>query len=100
MNMEQMVGLLGMFVGIAFGVIGLWWGRKKALMNRGIDERFQVISNKSQSTSWKITLGTICFLFALHIVGAQISTVATLGILLLIHMAGWALSTFYYNHKY
>jgi len=98
--MEQLVGLLGILGGAAFGGIGAWLGHKKAAKNRAIDERFQAISVKSQSASWKMTLGALYAIFILYVVGVPFSVPAALGILLFVHMAGWAFSLFFYNQKY
>ncbi|OPA75378.1 hypothetical protein BVG16_21635 [Paenibacillus selenitireducens] len=99
MSWDQVFVLLGILLGLSGGAFGLWWGRKQAARNRGLDERYQVISSKSQATAWKITLGAIYFLFILLICGVQLSVAPTLGILLLIHMAGWAFSSVYFNVK-
>lgn len=88
-----------MFIGAAGGALGLWFGRKQAARHRGLDERYYAISYKSQATAWKITLGSIYLLFILLLFGVSLSIEAVLAMLLIIHMADWALSTFYYNFK-
>lgn len=99
MNMDQILGLLGIILGAAGGAFGVWWGRKQAARKRGLDERYQVISTKSQAMAWKITLGSIYVLFLLLAFGVQLSSAAVLGVLLIIHMAGWTFSTIYNNLK-
>lgn len=100
MTLEQMLGLLGLLLGISGGLFGLWWGRKKAAQSRGLDERYESITIKSFSSAWKITLISMYILFVLLILGIQLSAVQLLGILFLIHMIGWASSTFYYHFKF
>jgi hypothetical protein len=99
MSSDQALCLLGLLLGASGGAFGLWWGRKQAARNRGLDERYEAITTKSLATAWKITLVSIYILFILLICGLRLSAVPVLGILLLIHMAGWAFSTIYYNLK-
>lgn len=99
MSMDQILSLVGLVLGASGGAFGLWWGRKQAARNRGLDERYETISKKSLATAWKITLGSIYLFFILLIFGVGLSTAAVLGVLLLIHMKGWAFSTVYYNLK-
>jgi len=100
MALEQMLGFLGIVLGISGGLFGLWWGRKMAARKNGLDERYEKITVNSLANGWKITVVFIYLLFLLVIVGVQLSTAQVLGILLLIHMAGWAFSTIYYHVKY
>ncbi len=100
MNMEQIYGLLGILAGASFGGLGVWRGLKMAAKNRGIDERQKVIISKSHSTSWFITLGSIYCLFILYLLGVYFSAPAALGILLFIQLAGWTLSSYFYQKKY
>ncbi|MFJ5767224.1 MULTISPECIES: hypothetical protein [unclassified Lysinibacillus] len=100
MSLEQMLGFLGIVLGISGGLFGLWWGRRMAARKNGLDERYEKITVSSLANGWKITVISIYVLFLLLIAGVQLSTAQALGILLLIHMAGWAFSTVYYNLKY
>lgn len=95
-----MLGFLGIVLGISGGLFGLWWGRRMAARKNGLDERYEKITVSSLANGWKITVISIYALFLLLIAGVQLSTAQALGILLLIHMAGWAFSTVYYNLKY
>lgn len=100
MNFDQITGFIGLVIGISGGLFGLWYGRKMASRKRGLDERYETISIKSLANGWKISLIFIYLFFFLLLFGVQISAAATLGILLLIHMAGWAFSIVYYNLKF
>lgn len=100
MEWDQILGFLGLLLGAFGGLFGLWWGRKKAAENRGLDERYSSIMTKSFSSAWKITLLSMYILFALLLFGVELAAVPLLGILLLIHLGGWTFSTFYYNFKF
>lgn len=100
MDGNQLLGFLGLVLGALGGLFGLWWGRKKAAKNRGLDERYESITTKSFASAWKISLAAMYILFALVIFGFQLAAAQLLGILLLIHMIGWAGSTFYYSFKF
>lgn len=100
MTLEQMLGFLGIVLGLSGGLFGLWWGRRMAARKNGLDERYEKITVHSLATGWKITIISIYLLFLLVILGTQFSTAQVLGILLFIHMAGWAFSTLYYNLKF
>lgn len=99
MGLDQILALIGLLIGALCGAFGYLWGRKQAALKRGLDERYKMISLKSLANSWKITLVSIYILFLLMIFGLHLSVAPVLGILLIIHMAGWAYSTFYYNLK-
>jgi len=99
MNWDQVGVLLLILLGVAGGLIGIWWGRKQATRKRGLDERYQIISNKSQAVAWKLTLIVIYILFILIACGVKMSAAPVLGIVLVIHLAGWAFSNIYYNVK-
>ncbi|WP_274361911.1 hypothetical protein [Paenibacillus thermotolerans] len=99
MVLDQILGLFGIIFGAAGGAFGWWWGRRQAARKRGLDERFETISVKSLETAWKITLAAIYIIFILLVFGVQLPAVPAIGILMLVHMAGWAFSTIYYHLK-
>lgn len=100
MSLEQMLGILGLLIGVSGSLFGIWWGRRLAIRNRGIDERYKNISIRSLANGWKITLVSIYLFFILMLFGIKFSVAPVLGIILLIHMAGWAFSAVYYNLKF
>lgn len=100
MSLEQMLGILGLLIGASGSLFGIWWGRRLSNRNRGIDERYKNISIRSLANGWKITLVSIYIFFILMLFGIQLSIAPVLGIILLIHMAGWAFSALYYNLKF
>lgn len=99
MEWDQLLGLLGLLLGLTGGLFGLWWGRKKAAENRGLDERYASITTKAFANAWKITLVALYIQFIIVIFGMDLATVEVLGTLLIIHLAGWAISMVYYNSK-
>ncbi len=100
MDFEQIMGFFGLVFGVLGGLFGRWWGRRMAARKNGLDERYETIRIKSLASGWKITVISIYLLFLLLLVGFQLSTAQVLGILLLIHMGGWAFSTLYYHLKF
>ncbi|TCZ80803.1 hypothetical protein E0485_00470 [Paenibacillus albiflavus] len=99
MNWDQVGVLLLILLAVIGGLLGIWWGRKQSARRRGLDERYHIISNKSQAVAWKITLAAIYILFILIASGVKLSAAPALGIVLFIHLAGWAFSNIYYNVK-
>ncbi|ANU23751.1 hypothetical protein [Planococcus donghaensis] len=99
METNQLLGLLGLLLGATGGLFGLWWGRKKAAENRGLDERYTSITTKALANAWKITLVALYIHFIFVIFGMELAAIEVVGTLLMIHLTGWAISTVYYNFK-
>jgi len=100
MSLEQWLGLSGLVLGLLGGGWGFWYGRRQAARQRGLDERHREITRKALAGSWVITLVGIYVLFFLYAFGASFSAAAALGILLIVHMAGWTCLQVYYNLKH
>lgn len=96
----NLTALLGTLLGITGGLFGLIYGRKKAAQSRGLDERHEEITKNALATGWKVTLIAIYVFWLLLVFGVQFSVAEVLGILLLIHMIGWAGFRLYYQFKY
>ncbi len=79
-------GIIGLYGGMICGILGWWFGRKKARKNRGLDELYYHIWQKARSYSWYVTLGAIYVFFSLIVFGIQLSSAMVLGILLLAHL--------------
>ncbi|MFS0816335.1 hypothetical protein ABC382_05070 [Lysinibacillus sp. 1P01SD] len=84
-------GMIGLYGGVIGGLLGWWFGRKKARKNRGLDELYYHIWQKARSYSWYVTLGALYVFFTLIIFGIKLSTAMVLGILLLTHIASWGI---------
>ncbi|MEA0562327.1 MULTISPECIES: hypothetical protein [Lysinibacillus] len=84
-------GMIGLYGGVIGGLLGWWFGRKKARKNRGLDELYYHIWQKARSYSWYVTLGALYVFFTLIIFGIELSTAMVLGILLLTHIASWGI---------
>ncbi|KAB8135708.1 hypothetical protein F9U64_10540 [Gracilibacillus oryzae] len=84
-------GIIGLYGGMLFGVLGWWFGRKKAKENRGLDELYYHIWQKARSYAWYVTLGAIYVFFSLIMFGVELSTAMVLGILLLAHVGSWGM---------
>lgn len=84
-------GILGLYGGMICGILGWWFGRKKARENRGLDELYYHIWQKARSYSWYVTLGVIYVFFSLIIFGVELSAAMILGTLLLAHLSSWSI---------
>ncbi len=84
-------GMIGLYGGVIGGLLGWWFGRKKARKNRGLDELYYHIWQKARSYSWYVTLGALYVFFTLINFGITLSTAMVLGILLLTHLASWGI---------
>ncbi|KOP79293.1 hypothetical protein AMS59_09730 [Lysinibacillus sp. FJAT-14745] len=85
-------GIIGLYGGMICGILGWWFGRKKARENRGLDELYYHIWKNAKSYSWYVTLGAIYVLFSLIMFGIELSNAMVLGILLLTHLGSWGIS--------
>lgn len=83
-------GLVGLYGGAIAGILAWWFGRWQAKKSRGLDEVYQNIWQKTRSYSWYVTLFAIYLLFSLHLFGFEMRVAMVLGVLLLIHLASWA----------
>lgn len=88
----QIGGLIGLYGGATFGILGWWLGRHFAKKNRGLDELYYHIWQKDRSISWYFTLFAIYVLFSLVLFGINLSIAAVLGIIMLVHIASWGIS--------
>lgn len=95
------------FDGIIRGIIRYYWWfiwiiiwTKKAAQSRGLDERYEEITKNALANGWKVTLVAIYVFWFLLVFGVQISVAKVLGILLLVHLIGWAGFRLYYQFKY
>ncbi|MGE7694653.1 hypothetical protein ACQKNC_11110 [Lysinibacillus sp. NPDC094177] len=84
-------GIIGLYGGMICGILGWWFGRKKARENRGLDELYYHIWQNAKSYSWYVTLGAIYVLFSLIMFGIELSNAMVLGILLLTHLGSWGI---------
>ncbi|MDQ0233260.1 hypothetical protein [Metabacillus malikii] len=84
-------GMIGLYGGMLCGLLGWWFGRKKARKNRGLDEVYYHIWQKARSYSWYVTLGAIYVLFSFIMFGIELSPALVLGVLLLAHLGSWGI---------
>ncbi len=99
--MMQVGGLVGFVLGIVVGLSCLYLGKRKLKRNRGDDEMYRHVWQKTRSISWYATTVAIYALLFLVLIGVDISTVEALSILLIVHLFSWAivgihLSSYYY----
>lgn len=84
-------GIIGLYGGMICGLLGWWFGRKKAKKNRGLDELYYHIWQKARSYSWYVTLAAIYVFFSLLMFGIELNAAMILGILLLTHLGSWGI---------
>lgn len=82
-------GLIGLTMGVAFGLLGLFFGRKTAKKERGLDEVYEHIWQRARSLSWYVTLVSIYLLLLLALLGFMTSIVKAMSIILFIHLFSW-----------
>lgn len=84
-------GMIGLYGGMFCGLLGWWFGRKKARENRGLDELYYHIWQRARSYSWYATLGAIYVFFSLVMFGVELSVAMVLGLILITHIGSWAI---------
>lgn len=87
----SVIGLIGLYGGMICGILGWWFGRKKAKKNRGLDELYEHIWQKARSYSWYVTLVAIYILFSLILFGFDMNVAMVLGVIMLVHLSSWAI---------
>ncbi len=85
-------GLIGLYGGAAFGILGWWFGRRMAKKNRGLDEIHTHIWQKARSISWYFTLAAIYVLFSLVAFGIELGVAMALGVIMIVHMSSWGIT--------
>ncbi len=84
-------GIVALYGGMIFGILGWWFGRKKAKKNRGLDELHDHIWQRAKAYSWYMTLAAIYIFFSLVVFGIKLSTAMVLAVLLFVHLGSWAI---------
>ena len=87
----SLIGMVGLYGGMLCGILGWWFGRRKAREQRGLDELYDHIWQKARSYAWYVTLVSIYIFFSLVMFGIDLSVSMVLGILLLVHLGSWAI---------
>lgn len=87
----SLIGMIGLYGGMLCGILGWWFGRKKAREQRGLDELHDHIWQKARSYAWYVTLASIYIFFSFVMFGFDLSVAMVLGILLLVHLGSWAI---------
>ncbi|TDL78768.1 hypothetical protein [Peribacillus frigoritolerans] len=98
--MESAGAFIGVYGGMAAGLIGWWLGMYFAKKKRGIDEVFHFIEQKSRSISWILTIAAIYVLFTLLLFGVNISPAVLLSILLMVHLGSWGITKVFLSLQY
>jgi len=86
--------LIGLYGGAVCGLLGWYFGRRKAIKEHSLDELHDYIMKTARSFSWFATLGTIYIFFTLLVIGVSLNAAFILGILLLVQMTSWGVSIF------
>jgi len=86
------MGFIGLYGGLAFAILGWFFGRRQAKKENGLDEMNSFIFTKARSISWYFTIVTIYVLFSLALLDIELSLIFALAILLFVHMGSWAIS--------
>jgi len=88
---------VGIYGGLFLGLLGWYFGRAAARKNRGLDEMNAHIWSKARSTSWYFTAAAIYLLMTLELTGIKLNLIPALSILLLVHLASWAIAGAIYS---
>ncbi|WP_107841749.1 hypothetical protein [Metasolibacillus meyeri] len=88
----QIWGAIGLYGGAALAILSWWFSRRIVKKQRGLDELYEHIWQKSRSISWFITLASIYILFSLVIFGVEIGAAMVLAIILTVHLASWGIT--------
>lgn len=96
----EILGVFGVYGGLLCGILGWYFGRKKAKKQNGIDEMYHYLMGKSHSLTWYMTVAAIYVLMSLYIFGIDIGMMPSLGILMIVHVGGWGVSILILKAKY
>lgn len=88
----QYVGLIGLYGGLLIGLLGWYFGRKKAKKERGVDEMYEHIMKTARSFSWFATIGAIYIFFTLYGIGFELHVPMVLGVIMLVQLGTWGIS--------
>jgi len=88
---------VGIYGGLLLGLLGWYFGRTAARKKRGLDEMNTHIWSKARATSWYFTAAAIYLLMTLELMGINLNLIPALSILLLVHLASWAIAGAFYS---
>jgi len=88
---------VGIYGGLLIGLLGWYFGRVAARKKRGLDEMNTHIWSKARSTSWYFTAAAIYLLMTLEVTGMKLNLIPALSILLLVHLASWAIAGTFFS---
>ncbi|MBM7620027.1 hypothetical protein JOC95_001879 [Bacillus tianshenii] len=88
----QVGGLVGLYGGAVAGILAWWFGRRMAKKQRGLDELHDHIWQKARAISWFFTLASSYLLFTLILFGIELKAGMILGVIILVHLASWAIT--------
>ncbi|WP_453995248.1 hypothetical protein [Bacillus nitroreducens] len=88
----QIAGMIGLYGGAVLGILGWWFGRRMAKKQRGLDELHEHIWQKARAISWFFTLASLYVLFSLIMFGIELNAAMVLGVIMMVHLASWAIT--------
>lgn len=88
----QIAGMIGLYGGAVLGILGWWFGRRMAKKQRGLDELHEHIWQKARAISWFFTLASLYVLFSLIMFGIELNAPMVLGVIMMVHLASWAIT--------